>query len=367
MKETKCRCGRVKMPQVGRWIPRSCRMVLSVLLISILVVSSSGCSDQGGQDTVELKLAHFFPANHPAEKELIQPWAAAIEEATQGKVKIISYPNQTLLSADTIYEGVVTGVADIGLSCFAYTRGRFPVLEVLELPGIIYDNSKAASYVAWETIRQINPAEIQDTKLMMVLTTGSGDIFTREPVRNLADLKGKEIRATGLSARTLEILGATPVAMPQSDAYESLSKGVVNGNLGPVEVLKGWKQAEVTDYLTKTPFLYNTVFFVTMNLDKWNSLDAETQKIFEDANNQFFAEVASSLWDKQNEEALDWAVKEQGIEVISLSPEEQDLWIEKVKPVQEEYVAKMNQSGINGQEILDTVKKLATEFNQQFQ
>jgi TRAP-type C4-dicarboxylate transport system substrate-binding protein len=104
----------------------------------------------------------------------------------------------------------------------------------------------------------------------MVFTTGPGDLYTKVPVRTLNDLKGLELRATGLSAKTLEALGATPVAMAQSEAYESLAKGVVKGNLGPVEVLQGWKQAEVTKYLTLTPFLYNTLFFITMNQNQWN-------------------------------------------------------------------------------------------------
>ncbi len=169
-------------------------------------------------------------------------------------MKITSYPANTLLQADAVYDGVVNGIADLGLSCFSYNRGTFPVLEVFELPGIEYANSKVASKVAWEGIQQLNPQEVQDTKLMMVFTTGPGDLYTKTPVRTLKDLKGLEIRATGLSAKTLSVLGATPVAMAQSEAYEALSKGVVRGNLGPDEVLQGWKQAEVTKYLTKRFF-----------------------------------------------------------------------------------------------------------------
>ena len=151
-----------------------------------------------------------------------------------------------MLKANDIYQGVLDGVADIGLSCFSYTRGRFPVLEVFELPGIIYSSAEAASKTAWEGIKRIQPKEVQNTKLMMVLATGSGDIFAKVPVRNLDDLQALEIRATGLSAKTLDLLGAMPIAMAQSEAYEALSKGMVKGNLAPVEVLKGWKHAEVT-------------------------------------------------------------------------------------------------------------------------
>jgi len=351
-------------------------MVTSRLFFAVLLVFATilwaGCgsketsAEQGEQKTVELKLAHFFPSTHPAETELVQPWAKAIEEATEGRVKITSYPGQTLLQADAIYDGVVNGIADLGLSCFSYTRGRFPVLEVFELPGIRYVNSKAASKVAWEGIKQLNPTEIQDTKLMMVLTTGPGDLYTKVPVRTLNDLQGLEIRATGLSAKTLEVLGATPVAMAQSEAYEALSKGVVKGNLGPVEVLQGWRQAEVTQYLTRTPFLYNTLFFITINIDKWNSIDPKDQEAIETINEKFFNEVAMNLWDKQNEAALKFALDEKGMEEIRLSQEEEEKWISLVQPIQDDYAAAMDQQGLNGQEILETVKKLADKYNEEF-
>jgi len=355
-----------------RWLSNQGGRLLMLLLL-VSVAALAGCSskapsaDQGKkQGTVELKLAHFFPSTHPAEIELIKPWAKAIEEATGGRVKVTSYPGETLLKADGVYDGVVSGIADMGLSCFSYTRGRFPVLEAFELPGITYNNSKVASRVAWDGIRQLNPKEVQDTKLMMVFTTGPGDLFTKVPVRDLNELKGLEIRATGLSAKTLKTLGANPVAMPQSDAYEALSKGVVKGNLSPVEVLQGWKHAEVTEYLTPTPFLYNTLFFITMNADKWNSLPPDVQKAIEGVNKKYFEEVAMGLWDKQNQSALKWAVETKGMKVIKLADGEAQKWIQLVKPIQDEFVDKANQKGLPGKQALDTVKELSDKYNKEY-
>ncbi len=343
-------------------------ILLTAMVMLTMLVTLNGCSKQAApagevkQQTVELRLAHFFPSTHPAETELIQPWAKEIAAATGGKVKITSYPGESLLPSAQIYDGVVNGIADIGLSCFSYTRGRFPVLEVFELPGITYPDSNAASKVAWEGIKKLNPKEIQDTKLLMVLTTGPGDLYTKVPVKKLADLKGLEIRATGLSAKTLQVLGAVPVAMPQSEAYEALSKGIVKGNLGPVEVLKGWRQAEVTDYLTRTPFLYNTLFFITMNLDKWNSLDEQTRKTIETVSEKYFNDVACGLWDKQNTDAWKLAVEQEGMKEITLSDEEAAKWIKLIQPIQGEFVASMDKQGFEGQKILDTVMALAEKY-----
>lgn len=307
----------------------------------------------------ELSLAHFFPAGHPAETELVQGWAAALDAASEGRIKIVSYPGETLIKAPDIYEGVVTGIADIGMSAFFYTRGRFPVLEAFELPGIVFDSSYHASKVAWEGIKELDPEEVQDTKLMFVLATGPGDLFTTRPVSSLEDLQGMKIRAAGLSADSLALLGAVPEAMPQPEAYEALARGLVEGNLAPVEVLQGWRHAEVTDYVTKTPFLYNAVFFVTMNKDQWELLPADLKEIFVTVNENFFEEVAAGLWDAQNEKALQWAIDETGQEVITLSEEETERWLELTAPIQEDFVMRMDQLGFAGDDILETVKRLA--------
>jgi len=338
--------------------------LLSLVLVVVLLASLAACQSTE-QEVYELDLGHFFPASHPAETEFIQGFIAAIDEATEGRVVITSYPGGTLLQAADTYNGVETGVADIGMSCFSYTRGRFPVLEAFELPGVIYSNSKVASKVAWEGIQQLNPEEVQDTKLLMVIATGPGDLFTVEPVKSLEDIQGMQIRATGLSATTIEALGASPVAMAQSEAYEALSKGVVEGNLSPVEVLKGWNHAEVVDYLTLTPFLYNTLFFVTMNLDTWDSIPSDLQEVILDTTAAFYDEVGIGLWDSQNEVALEWAVNEQGIQVIELSDEEAQMLIEKVMPIQDDFASRMQDIGIE-EDILAVVNELAEKYNEEY-
>ena len=340
---------------------QSIKKTVILLVIAAMVFSFASCSGSEDSETYELSLAHFFPGTHPAETVFVQGWISRIDEATGGRVKITSYPGGTLVGATETYNQVVEGVADIGLSCFSYTRGQFPVLEAFELPGITYKNSKVASMVAWDGIKQLNPEEVQDTKLLMVIATGPGDLFTTVPVTTLDDLQGLEIRATGLSAKTIEALGGTPVGMPQSDAYEALSKGIVKGNLSPVEVLKGWKHGEVTDYITRTPFLYNTLFFVTMNLEKWNSMPKELQDIITETTESFHQEVGIGLWDMQNEAGMDYAINEQGMEVFDLSAEETALWIEKVQGIQDEYSASMDSLGLD--DALDTVKTLAEKYN----
>lgn len=333
-----------------------------IVLISVSLIMGLNSCVKKDKDIYELRLAHFFPASHPAEEVFIKGWIEKIESATQHRVKITSYPGGTLLGANDVYNGVVSGITDIGMSCFSYTRGLFPVLEAFELPGVIYKNSKVASKVAWEGIKQLDLEEVKGTKLLTVIASGPGDLFSKYPIKNPDDIIGVEIRATGLSAGTISILGGIPVDMPQSNAYEALSRGVVKGNLSPVEVLKGWKHAEVTDYITRTPFLYNTLFFLNINLDAWNNLPEDIQNIFIDVTEEFHEQTGIGLWDMQNELAMDYAVNEQGMEVIVLSEQETQNWIELVTPIQDKYNDDIKKIGIE-QDVLGIIKGLAEQYN----
>ena len=199
------------------------------MILGMAMGCSNTSEDSGEKQVIELRLAHFFPV--PAAKRSNTTLDRGHRRGYGRTGENRELPQSDLLNADSICWGSRWQYRP-GSFLFSYTRGRFPVLEVFELPGISYMNSKVASQVAWEGIKELNPHEIQDTKLLMVFTTGPGDLYTRTAVRKLEDLKGMEIRATGLSATTLQALGAVPSAMPQSDAYEALTKGVVKGNLG---------------------------------------------------------------------------------------------------------------------------------------
>ena len=110
---------------------------------------------------------------------------------------------------------------------------------------------------------KFKPKELDDVKVLYLHGHGPGIVHTvKKPVEKLEDLKGMKIRCTGTSAKIAASLGATPVAMPQTETYDALQKGVAEGVLGPLEILKGWKFSEVTNYTTLNygSSLHNRVF-----------------------------------------------------------------------------------------------------------
>ncbi|RLB84189.1 MAG: C4-dicarboxylate ABC transporter substrate-binding protein [Deltaproteobacteria bacterium] len=284
---------------------------------------------------IKLTFSIFFPPTH-GQTIAAMDWAKEIERLTDNKVQITVFPGGTLTKAPQCYSGVVNGISDLGFSLFAYTRGRFPVMAAVDLP-MGYPDGKVASKVAQEFAKTFKPEELNDVKVLYLHAHGPGLLHTKKPVRKLEDLKGMKIRATGLSAKVVQALGGVPVAMPQGSTYESLKKGVVEGTFGPMEVLKGWKQAEVIKYTTECYSVgYTTTFFVVMNLDKWKALPADIQKVFETVSEKYVG-VHGKVWDNTDEEGRKYTLS-LGNEIIPLSDEESARWRKAVEPVINDYI-----------------------------
>ncbi|HEY9173164.1 MAG TPA: TRAP transporter substrate-binding protein, partial [Verrucomicrobiae bacterium] len=291
----------------------------------------------------------FFPPTH-AQCIAATNWAAEIEKRTSGRVKITIYPAGSLTKADQCYEGVVKGISDIGMSCFAYTRGRFPLMEGLDLP-LGYPNGMTATRAANAMIAKYQPAELNDVKVLYVHAHGPGILASKKPVRSLADLKGLKVRATGLSAKIVEALGGTPVAMSQPETYEALAKGVVEATLCPIETLKGWKQGETIQYVIDASGVgYTTAMFVVMNKDKWTKLPADVQKVFTDVSQEWIAK-SGAVWDDADKAGREF-VTELKREFIHLPDAEQQKWKDAVKPILEAYVKAAKEKNLPGDKML---------------
>jgi TRAP-type C4-dicarboxylate transport system substrate-binding protein len=329
--------------------------------ISAVLMGLSGCGGSGGGNAkpVELSYSIFFPESH-VQCQTAEAWAREVEKRTKNRVKITTHPGGTLTKAEECYEGVVSGRSDIGMSCFAYTQGRFVLLEALDLP-VGYPNGKTASRIATEMARKYRPQELADAHLLYVHAHGPGILASRKPVKTLEDLAGMRIRATGLSAKIVGALGGSPVAMSQGDTYDALKNGQVEGTLCPMESLKGWKQGEVIDYVTDSSVIgYTTAMFAVMNNKKWEALPTDVQKIISDVSDEW-VEKHGEAWDQADAEGKLY-VTELKHSIITLSPEERKRWAEKMKPILDDYVKQTEAKNLPGKAILNDIRaELAKE------
>ena len=314
--------------------------------------------DAAEAKTYKLTYSVFFPPMH-IQAQTAMAWAAEVEKRSEGRIQITVHPGGSLTKADECWQGVLNGISDLGMSCFAYTPGRFPLLEALDLP-LGWPDGQTATRVATALTAKYNPAEIQGAKILYVHGHGPGILATKKPVRALGDLKGMKIRGTGLSAGIATALGATAVGMPQPETYDALQKGVVEGTFCPIETLKGWKQGEVIEFVTDTKAIgYTTAMFVAMNQKSWEALPADLQAILAAVSAEF-VEKHGQAWNQADAEGLEF-VKGLNCEIIALSPEEEALWKAQVAPIVEKYLAQTAEKGLPGAEFLAEAQALIAE------
>jgi TRAP-type C4-dicarboxylate transport system substrate-binding protein len=301
------------------------------------------------QKVISLNYSVFFPAPHQ-NTVLAEQWSREIEKRTAGKVKITVFPGGTLTPAAQTYDNVVKGIADIGFSVFAYTMGKFPLMEVIDLP-LGYKSGSQATKLVNAFYNKFQPKELGETKVLILSAHGPGIIHTKKPVNKLEDLKGMKIRATGLAAKIVSSLGAAPVGATMPETYDALRTGVVDGSMAPDEALKGWKWGEVIGYTTYNyGSAYTTSMFVVMNKAKWNSLPADVQKVFEEVSKEYI-DKQGATWDRIDKEGIEFA-KAKGVKFINLSKEEDARWAEKIKPLLTGYVTNAKAKGLPGDEAL---------------
>jgi len=319
------------------------------LLFFILSICLIFMPDLAGaqQKVITLNFSNFFPAPHK-NSILADAWCKEVEKRANGKVKITYFPGGTLTPAAQTYDNVVKGIADIGESCFAYTRGKFPMLEVIDLP-LGYKSGAQATSLINAFYAKFKPKELDEVKVLFLHAHGPGILHSKTPIAKLEDVKGKKIRATGLAAKIVQALGGAPVGTTMPETYDALRTGVTEAAMAPMEALQGWKWGEVVSSTTQDfGAAYSTGMFVVMNKAKWNALPPDVQKIMEDVSREWIAKQGQT-WDAIDKEGYEFT-KKRGNKIIALSKEEDARWAAAVKPILDEYVKNMKAKGIPGDE-----------------
>jgi len=330
-------------------------LLLAVLFIgSLLPVSSMAAP-------IKLSYANFAPApTFPAVQ--MERWKKEVEIRTGGKVAIDTFPGGTLLGAKDMFDGVIAGQADIGCLCMAYQPGRFIVTNATSLP-LGLPNAKVASLVLWDIYKKYEPMAFSKVKVLTMFTCGTSNIMSKKPVRTLEDLKGLDLRASGGAGQILKAWGANLVAMPMTATPEALQKGVVQGLFSSLEVMKDFKFAEFCRYVTMTDTAIYP-FSVVMNLDKWNSLPKDVQKVMDGlAIEQAF--WTGNYMDKQIKVSLAWSKKNYNIEIIKLSKKELATWNKLLRPLKDKWITKAKAKGFPARAIVKDIK-VARDYHSRF-
>lgn len=247
-----------------------------------------------------------------------QKWAADVEKATGGRVKFQSLPKHPSAPPGT-FDAVRDGLMDMSYVTASYTPARHILPLMAELPGAggtAEINSVAFSRMHWKHFHKVG--EYNGVKLLAVWTHGPGQMFTKKPIKSIAEFKNQKIRTGGgIAEKVANALGASAFVKPAPESYELLNSGVADGVFFPFESIVSFKLDKVIGQATVFPGgLYSSSFGFFMNQGKWDKLAKQDQAIIEKMAGEAAARSNGKSWDTADQVGLS-ALKAAGANIVT--------------------------------------------------
>lgn len=265
------------------------RLIPHAALLATLTFSSAAFAQE-----VTLRFQHFVSPASANPTYFMQPWADAIEEQSDGRIKVEIYPFMQLGgSATNQYDLIRDGAIDGGWVIPGYQPNRFPEAEALELPFMTTKSAEEASAAAWEFTQTYLLDDFADIHIIAAHMHGPGILHKRGAApESAADFAGLKLRGPSrMATLLLEDLGASPVGMPVPQFPEAIARGVVDGGVIPWEQSPSLKLDELTDSHTDVAgdrSLYNLYFLWAMNKATYEALPDDLRAVI-DANSGLMA------------------------------------------------------------------------------
>jgi len=336
--------------------------LLATTLVGILIMDGPACA--APDKVITLRYAEGTSQNSHEARDTIIPWVKSVEKATNGRIKIDVYWDNTLCKPMDAWEAAKSGVADISFAMMGFWPGMTPLADVFSLPVLAFDSSEQASIIAWKLLEQY-PSLRDQFKPLKVLAIAPSSAYefltTKKQIKTMEDVKGLKLRiAGGPPTEYIKSIGGVPMVVGMGDVYTNLQKGVMDGMAVAVGTIPAFRLYEVTKYLTHIP-LFHLYATRVMNPKTWDNLPKDLQ----DAIMSVSGLKASQNWGKYSfdEGGLNarnvW--KKAGHELIEHTPPAEELarWKEAARPFTQKWVRDMRAAGYtDAQSILDTSQNM---------
>ncbi|MCW5772319.1 MAG: TRAP transporter substrate-binding protein [Rhodospirillaceae bacterium] len=328
--------------------------VLSAAAVAATVAFGAGVAPAGAAD-IKLKFATFGSANSPIQKCAYRSVLEDIEKASGGKIEFETYFGGQFGRAGRQYDQLVRGIMDMAADILTYKPGAFPLSDLMTLPMMFSDPVKAS-----RALMKVYPAllkdELKDVHVMWLAMTSPYVFHLREPINSLADLKGQRVRVSGrVLIDSLSLLGINGVALPVTEQYENLQKGVIAGSLGTWTTVAAFKLQEVTKFHYELDFAGSVVFFA-MSKRSYAALPADMRKVIDSVSTGDMAARASECFQKADATGIALA-KKAGSKIVRASAETRAAVEKQLEPVIEKYLKEASEKNPKARAVYKALKE----------
>lgn len=343
--------------------------LLSSLLISALLLSTTAHSNSDKsteQKVTTLRVGSWMPPTHPQNAVVWATWAKWVEQATQGRVKVVI--EYGLGHPKTMFDLVEDGVVDASFSYHGYVPGRFKLTQAVEQPLLGVD-AEAASVAHWRVHQKYfaGANEHEGLEVIALFTHGPGQIHTTKPLKSLADLAGQKMRlGGGVQGELGKRMAVTAVGAPATKVYEMLQQGVIDGLFMPLIDHKYLRLNEVVKHITRLPSgMYLGSFAIFMNPDFLAQLSAADRDAIASVSGEKLSALAGSAWDAGDKEGLQ-AAREAGVGIQQVSPDSAlaKEFIALTKGMDEAFLTAVKARAVDAQAGLKALRDIARGYHQ---
>ena len=315
-----------------------------------------GPPDPDNLPNLHFTFAHQYPASHHHNTDVIIPYIEALMDAIP-RLNIELVPGGVISTNNSVHDDIRYGMVDMMWATHGGAPGRYPLTEILEFPNL-FSSAVEATRVIEHMMETYPPfaSEFSHMKLFNIYTTEPGDIYTTKDIRVPADLAGQRIRSPGPSGeRSLTAAGAVTISLGMGDVYDAVG-GIIDGLATSPSAITTYNLWEVVGYATNGMGLYVTPFFMGFSNAAWDMLTPREQFIAMNVEigGEAFNIHSAKMYDDLGVLGIE-NMRNFGMTVNDLTPDEQAQWLEAMSPVIEAYLVSLDERNIPGREFYDLV------------
>lgn len=336
----------------------------SALTRGLFVLVLAASLGQGVAAAETLNWITYKPKGAGDPQAITTQWFAdELERRTGGKYKIRIHWGGSLANINEIPAALEKGVGEIGDVVTPYFPDQLPINNAISF-FIPQPNSSIELGLLMDVWHRTYPQFGDELKKYNLKVVGLrpleayGMICTK-PVRKVEDFKGVRVRSYGFALPALiKALGAVPVSMSTPEAYEALSRGILDCSpVGPT-LARGWKYDEVAKYYVEVPLGASWGHLIAVNLEKFNKLPKEIQTEIESIGREYLIQYTVRMQQQENDIRRQWRESKK-VEVIAFSSEgfaKTILNDPGVRQVQEEWAKKAKAVGLDPTDIIASLR-----------
>ena len=305
---------------------------------------------------VTLRLSHWIPPSISPATKGIEPWAKAVEEASEGRIAVQIFPAQQLGKAPDHYDMVAQGIVDLAWVNPGYTAGRFPIYGLTQVPFLVSDSVEGAKAIHEWYMANGAEQEMGDVKPCFFHPHAPGAFHSKVDVTKPEDVSGMNVRPAHQGiARFVSLLGGGAVQVPAPEAREALAKGTAEAVTFPWGSMYDFNLTEEVPVHLDMPF-YMSAQVMIMNQGSYDKLSDENKAVIDAHCSPEWSGKVAAGWHEDDMAAKEKLMADENQRFNVPAEEEVAAWITAAAPLTEEWKTEVSAKGHDADAILQAYK-----------